>query len=59
METESAPEAEIDYLSLSNSYKDQGNDAFQRGDNDNAILYYSQAIDLDPDNHGRSPKCNR
>ena len=31
--------------------KDQGNDAFQKGEFENAIRFYSQAIEIDPDNH--------
>ncbi|KAJ1442079.1 hypothetical protein B484DRAFT_356629 [Ochromonadaceae sp. CCMP2298] len=40
-----------DYKVLANSLKDQGNEAFQAGDVKGAISYFSQAIDLDPDNH--------
>jgi stress-induced-phosphoprotein 1 len=31
--------------------KDQGNDSFKRGDNKEAIDFYSKAIEIDPDNH--------
>lgn len=40
-----------EYKILSNDLKDQGNEAFQAGDVQLAISYFSQAIDLDPDNH--------
>eukprot|EP01031_Cornospumella_fuschlensis_P044498 gene44498-54421_t len=40
-----------EYKQLANSYKDQGNTAFQAGDVELAISLFTQAIDLDPDNH--------
>jgi DnaJ family protein C protein 8 len=40
-----------EYKVVANSLKDQGNEAFQAGDVKLAISYFSQAIDLDPDNH--------
>eukprot|EP01031_Cornospumella_fuschlensis_P017867 gene17867-21861_t len=40
-----------EYKELANSYKDQGNTAFQAGDVELAISLFTQAIDLDPDNH--------
>ena len=40
-----------DYEKIANDLKDKGNEAFQAGRNDEAIKYYSQAIDIDPDNH--------
>ena len=45
---------EFDYKAHANSLKDEGNEAFQLGTDEGtqrAILLYSQAIDLDPDNH--------
>ncbi len=44
-------EAGTDYLTLASRFKDLGNAAFQRGDNDEAIAQYSKAIDLNPDDH--------
>lgn len=35
----------------SNILKDKGNDAFKRGDNKEAIDFYTKAIEMDPDNH--------
>ena len=40
-----------EYVVRSNEYKAQGNEALQAGDYDNAIKYYTLAIELDPDNH--------
>ena len=48
------PEQNQDYLIQSNILKQQGNDAFAKGDQENlllAIKHYSDAIDIDPDNH--------
>jgi tetratricopeptide (TPR) repeat protein len=39
------------YQDIANQLKDQGNAAFQANDFDAAITCYSQAIDIDPDNH--------
>lgn len=36
---------------FSEKLKEQGNEAFQSNDLETAINYYSQAIDIDPDNH--------
>ena len=40
-----------DWRIQSENYKNLGNEAFQKGDNEIAIDYYSRAIDLDPENH--------
>ena len=40
-----------EYKIQANLLKDQGNDLFQAGKTQEAIVVYSQAIDLDPDNH--------
>jgi Flp pilus assembly protein TadD len=40
-----------EYKVLADELKDQGNQAFQAGDVQGAIKFFSQAIDLDPDNH--------
>eukprot|EP01039_Chlorochromonas_danica_P006461 gene6464-7125_t len=40
-----------EYKQLANDLKDQGNEAFQAGNIEEAIKLFSQAIDLDPDNH--------
>ena len=40
-----------DWRVQSENYKNLGNEAFQKGDNEIAIDYYSRAIDLDPENH--------
>jgi DnaJ homolog subfamily C member 8 len=42
---------EYDYKAHANILKDQGNERFQAGENDEAIRLYTQAIELDPDNH--------
>lgn len=47
--TETAGEEE--YKIQANLLKDQGNELFQAGKTQEAILIYSQAINLDPDNH--------
>eukprot|EP01035_Chromulina_nebulosa_P017097 gene17097-22610_t len=44
-------ENELEYEELAKTLKDKGNEAYQSGDNESAILFYSQAIGLDPDNH--------
>ena len=44
-------EDDDDYKSHANTLKDRGNDAFQAGNTQEAIQLYTQAIDLDPDNH--------
>jgi tetratricopeptide (TPR) repeat protein len=54
MYDEAEEDTEYDYKGHANNLKDQGNEAFQLGTNEGiqkAILLYSQAIDLDPDNH--------
>ena len=40
-----------DYKSLAEELKDRGNESFQAGDLQEAIQFYSQAIELDPDNY--------
>jgi tetratricopeptide (TPR) repeat protein len=40
-----------EYRIQANLLKDQGNELFQAGKTQEAIVIYSQAIDLDPDNH--------
>ena len=40
-----------EYKVIANDLKDQGNQAFQAGDVQLAISLFTQAIDLDPDNH--------
>lgn len=40
-----------EYKVLADELKDQGNQAFQAGDVQQAINFFTQAIDLDPDNH--------
>ena len=40
-----------EYKIQANLLKDQGNDLFQAGRTQEAIVVYSQAISLDPDNH--------
>ncbi len=40
-----------DYLELANDFKDKGNASFQEGKTMEAIGFYGQAIDLNPDNH--------
>lgn len=46
------PEEELEeYKVIANDLKDQGNQAFQAGDVQLAISLFTQAIDLDPDNH--------
>ena len=42
---------EEEYKVLADELKDQGNQAFQAGDIQTAINFFTQAIDLDPDNH--------
>lgn len=40
-----------DYKAHANLFKDEGNAAFEAGDIEKSIHLYSQAIDIDPDNH--------
>ena len=40
-----------EYKLQAEALKDQGNEAFQAGNTDLAIGYFSNAIDIDPDNH--------
>ena len=40
-----------EYKVLANQCKDQGNVEFERGNYEGALKSFSQAIDLDPDNH--------
>lgn len=40
-----------DYKALANSLKDEANDAFQKGEVEKSIGLYTQAIEIDPDNH--------
>jgi tetratricopeptide (TPR) repeat protein len=40
-----------EYKVIANDLKDQGNQAFQEGNVQEAIRLFTQAIDLDPDNH--------
>ena len=47
---ETGPELE-EYKIQAEALKDQGNEAFQAGNTDLAIAYFSNAIDIDPDNH--------
>ena len=49
-EDETGPELE-EYKIQAEALKDQGNEAFQAGNTDLAIAYFSNAIDIDPDNH--------
>ena len=42
---------ELEYKTHANALKEQGNELFQAGKNEEAIQVYTQAIDLDPDNH--------
>lgn len=39
------------YQDIANDLKEQGNAAFQANKYDEAINFYSQAINIDPDNH--------
>jgi len=51
---EAAAEVDEDYKLLAEQAKDRGNAAFQLGTEDGvkqSIILYTQAIDLDPDNH--------
>lgn len=41
----------MDYKELSESLKEQGNEAFKRNDVEEAIRLYSQAIEVNPDNY--------
>ena len=36
---------------MAQSFKAQGNAAFKKGDNSAAVSFYTQAIELDPDDH--------
>ena len=49
--SESDGEEIEEYKALANDLKDKGNQAFQAGDVQGAISFFTQAIDLDPDNH--------
>ena len=40
-----------EYKQQANALKEKGNEAFQGGDIDLAIRFFSQALDIDPDNH--------
>jgi tetratricopeptide (TPR) repeat protein len=40
-----------EYKQQANALKDKGNEAFQAGDVELAIRFFSQALDIDPDNH--------
>lgn len=40
-----------EYKQQANALKEKGNAAFQANDIDGAIRYFSQALDLDPDNY--------
>jgi tetratricopeptide (TPR) repeat protein len=44
-------EEEEFYKVQSNLLKDQGNAAFQKGDIEGSIAFFSQAVDIDPDNY--------
>ena len=44
-------DGEEEYKVIANDLKDQGNKAFQAGDVQGAINLFTQAINLDPDNH--------
>jgi tetratricopeptide (TPR) repeat protein len=54
-EAEAEAEAEADdhneYAEYAARLKDQGNEAFKAGDIALSITFYTQAIDMDPDNH--------
>lgn len=52
LEEQSEEENDIEeYKVHANALKDQANDAFKSGDIQGAITLFTQAIDLDPDNH--------
>lgn len=40
-----------EYKLQAEALKDKGNEAFQGGNTELAISYFSNAIDIDPDNH--------
>ena len=40
-----------EYAEYAARLKDQGNEAFKNGDIQLSIKFYSEAIDMDPDNH--------
>ena len=48
---ETIGEEEDDWLTMATGFKDAGNAAFQKGDIEEAISLYSQAIALNPDDH--------
>ena len=50
-EEEEEEEELEEYKVLANQCKDQGNIEFERGNYEGALKSFSQAIDLDPDNH--------
>jgi tetratricopeptide (TPR) repeat protein len=51
MEENEEEERLEEYQVHANALKDEGNKAFQNGNTQSAINFFSQAIDLDPDNH--------
>ena len=48
---EESDDEPLDYKQHAEDLKDQGNKAFQAGDVQSAIRLFTQAIDIDPDNH--------
>lgn len=44
-------EDDVEYVQYASRLKDQGNEAFKNGDIPLSIKFYSEAIDMDPDNH--------
>lgn len=44
-------EEQDEYAEYASRLKDQGNEAFKQGDIPLSIKYYTEAIDMDPDNH--------
>jgi stress-induced-phosphoprotein 1 len=40
-----------EYAEYAARLKDQGNEAFKQGNIPQSITFYTQAIDMDPDNH--------
>lgn len=51
MELKTETTGDEEYKIQANLLKDQGNELFQAGKTQEAIVAYSQAINLDPDNH--------
>lgn len=41
----------VDYKVMAESFKDEANEAYQKGEVEKSIELYSQAINIDPDNH--------